>query len=162
MDITAMVVGMLKSYQHNKRKIKQLKFELANPPRLADDEIIGALALSGNSADRNIISGNHVSDKTMMIAMKYHETGEQLMSEAIKQIAQELTVLETETGRIESYLSLLPEKLSEVIRLFYFEGMQNAQIAGQLGISAPTVVYRKSAAIKELAGMYQFLYEVQE
>jgi len=162
MDVTTIVNDTLKAYQHNKRKIEQLRFELENPPKLADNEIIGALALSGNSADRSIISGNHISDKTMMIAMKYHETGEQLVSEAVKQISQELTALEAEIGRIESYVSLLPEKLSEIIRLFYFEGVQNAQIAEQLDISLSSVAYRKNAAVKELVAMYRFLYTIQD
>ena len=89
----------------------------------------------------------------MMIAIKYHETGEQLVSDSVRQISQELSSMVEEINRLEYYLSLLPENLSDVIRLFFFEGVQNARIAEQLGISQPTMVNRKNAAVVLMSPM---------
>lgn len=162
MDINAFVLDTLKTYKNNKRKIEQLKFELGNPPKLSDDEVISALSLGSSLSQLSSFTGSHVSDRTMAIAMKYRDTGERLMSEAIAQITRELSDLETEVTRLEHYLSLLPEKHSTVIRLYYFEGMQNTQIADKLGITSPTVVNRKNAGVKELTSMYQFLFSVKD
>ena len=97
----------------------------------------------------------------MAIAMKFREAGEELMNETVTQIAKELADLETDVARMEHYLSLLPEKQATVIRMYYFDGVQNPQIAEKLGITVPTVIYRKNAATKELVAMYELLYSVK-
>ena len=161
-DIENMVVDLLKTYRGKKRKIEQLRFELENIPKLSDSEIIDSMALGSSVSDGGFIGGNHISDKTMMIALKYREAGEQLVSDSVRQIAQELSAMEEEINRLEHYLSLLPENLSEIIRLFFFEGVQNACISERLGISLPTVVNRKKAAVRELTTMYRYLYDTRD
>lgn len=162
MELTAKVIELLSTYKDKKRKIEQLRFELANPPGLSDEDIIGSLAYGDNLSDIKVTAGNRISDKTMAIALKYREHGERLMNESLAQIARELDELESETKRIEHYSSLLPEKLRSVIRMFYFENMTNAQIAEKTSITIPAVIYRKNAAIKELTEMFDFLNSVKE
>jgi len=161
MDITATVIELLKTHKRKKRTIEQLKFELDNPPRLSEDEIIRGLSLGSSIPGSGIINRNHISDKTMAIAMKFREAGEELMNETVTQIAKELADLETDVARMEHYLSLLQEKYATVIRMYYFNGLQNLQIAEKLGITVPTVIYRKNAATKELVAMYELLYSVK-
>lgn len=107
-------------------------------------------SLIGNS------SKNHISNKTMYIALNYQEKMEQMNAEAANNIAQRLLELEAEQDRIRYYVSLLAKRETEIIRLFYFEGFSWEETAEKVGVALRSVYKIKNKAIDHLVDLYTY------
>ena len=77
-------------------------------------------------------------------------------AEATNEIAQRLLELEAEQDRIRYYVSLLEKREAKVIRMTYFEGINQDVASKSLGIVPRTMRRIKKEAIAKLAEMYAF------
>lgn len=101
-------------------------------------------------------SKGRISDKTMYIALNYQERMDRINVEAANEIAQRLLKLKAVQDQLRYYVSLLEQREAEVIRLTYFEGIDQDSIAESFGIVPRTMRRIKKAAIEKLAEMYIF------
>ena len=99
----------------------------------------------------------HISNKTMYIALNYQERMERMNEESANEIAQRLLELETEQNRLRHYVSLLEKREAAVIRLSYFEEVNQDEAAESLGIVPRTMRRIKKEAIEKLVEMYIFI-----
>jgi DNA-directed RNA polymerase specialized sigma subunit len=106
--------------------------------------------------------GGHISDKTMTIALQYHDLAQKLSNETAAQIKREICQLETEASRLEHYVSMLCERQSLIIRRYYLEGKQWADICAEVHASKRSLASERDRALAALASMYQFLADVCE
>ena len=97
-----------------------------------------------------------VSDRTLYIAMNFREKAKAMNTEIRKDIVQRLLPLEREIERLEFYVKMLPDREQNVIRMLFFEGMNQQQAAKELGVSTWTVRKYQNDAIDQLAKMYAF------
>jgi hypothetical protein len=158
------VIAILKSYPHKKRQIEQLRFELENPAEIGGDELIAGLSLGGRTPDEGGEKagekGGRISNRTMMIAMRYEGIAENMNADTIMQINKELRALEAETERLEHYLSLLQDRQAEVLRRYYFDSATWFALENELHMSRSGLLNYRNAAIKELVSMYNFISKV--
>jgi hypothetical protein len=154
------VTAILKSYPHKKRQIEQLRFELENPAEIGGDELIAGLSLGGNTPDGSAGGGGRISNRTMMIAMRYEGIAESMNADTVMQIGKELRTLEAETERLEHYLSLLEARQAEVLRRYYFDGATWFALEKELNMSRSSLLNHRNAAIEELVSMYDFISKV--
>lgn len=152
--VRAHVINLLETCPERRRQIALLHYELEHPARLSDTEMIGAMALGhGDSAG---CTEGHVSDKTLYIALNYQNRTEKLNADIKEEIVVQLVELEREQARLDYYISLLDNRKAEVIRLAYFEGLSQNDIAQNLAIVPRTVRRIKEEAVDKLAKMYSF------
>jgi hypothetical protein len=155
------MIGILKAHSYKKRQIEQLRFELAHPAEIGGDELIAGLALAGRAPGEGGARGGHVSDRTLMIAMRYEGMAENLNAGTVALIARELRALEAETERLEHYVSLLDERQSALIRLHFFESVKWPEIGEALNMSKRSFFYLRETAINELVSMYGFISKLR-
>lgn len=154
-DIKTYVVGLLESYQKRSKQIDLLHYELSHPARVTENEMIGALALAhGEGGDR---PGGHASDKTLYIALNYQDRTEEANQIGADEVVEQLVELEREQERLKYYVSLLEERQEKVIKLFYFEGMNQDEAAEQMAVSVRHIRSIKTKAINELVSMYEYV-----
>ncbi|MDR1329335.1 MAG: hypothetical protein LBK23_07020 [Oscillospiraceae bacterium] len=153
------VTAMLKSHPLKKRRIEQLRYELSNPPAVSETELLSSLSVGGAPLDAVPASGQ-ISDRTMLIAMRYGDTARRMNHEAKAQIARELRELEHETGRLEHYISLLDEIQAQIIRLHYLDGKSWSDIQTATELSEKTLIKRCKTGIDSLAEMYAFIEDL--
>lgn len=159
MDTKTYVVGLLESYQKRSKQIDLLHYELSHPARVSANEMIGALALAhGEGGGR---PGGHASDKTLYIALNYQERTDQANTDASSEVIERLVALEREQERLKYYVSLLAERQANVIRLTYFEGYTQEDVAAKLELAKRTVQMLKAQAINDLAAMYDYTTELR-
>ncbi len=140
------------------QQIALLHYELKHPAHISPDEMIGAMNLThGEGGGR---AAGHISDKTRYIALNYREKADALNAEALSDTATRLAELEREQDRLTYYVSLLSKREADVLRLTYFEGLSQAEVAAELGIATRTVQSAKARAIDELVEMYAFAAEI--
>lgn len=154
-DMKEHVVGLLESYHDRERQINLLHYEMQHSARISPEEIINSMSL-GHGDDMGGGSKGHVSNKTLYIALNYQERMERMNAEAANEIARRLLELEAEQNRLRHYVSLLTKREGEVIRLTYFEGVNQDMASASLGIVPRTMRRIKKEAIKKLADMYAF------
>lgn len=154
-DMKAHVVKLLEGYSKRERQIALLRYEMQHTARISPEEMIDAMSL-GHSDGMGGGSKGHISNKTMYIALNYQERMERMNTEATNEIAQRLLELETEQDRIRYYVSLLEKREAKVIRMTYFEGINQDETAQSLGIVPRTMRRIKKEAIAKLAEMYAF------
>ena len=150
------VVDLLESYQKRSKQIELLHYELSHPARVSENEIIGALALAHGDGEGGR-PGGHASDKTLYIALNYQARANHVNNDTAEEIVGQLVTLEREQERLEYYVSLLNERQRKVIKLFYFEGMTQDQIAVEFGVTIRYIQSIKSKAINELVSMYKYV-----
>lgn len=153
-DTKTYVIGLLESYQIRSKQIELLHYELSHPARVSANEMIGALAMA--HGDRSIQSQGHASDKTLYIALNYQERTRQANYDASSEVIERLVTLEQEQERLKYYVSLLNERQENVIKLTYFEGRTQDDVATKLDIAKRTVQMLKAQAIDALAAMYDY------
>ncbi|MEY8388452.1 hypothetical protein AALC17_14370 [Oscillospiraceae bacterium 38-13] len=86
--------------------------------RISPEEMIDGMSFShGESLGGS--GEEHISNKTMYIALNYQERMERMNEEAINEIAQRLLELEGEQDRLRYYVSLLEKREAEAIRLIF-------------------------------------------
>lgn len=161
MDMKEYITELLGEYNSKKRHIELLRFELENLSPISDKEIIESLALGSSASFGGGTDSTSFSDKTMMIAMKYRDAGDQLIDQVQTQITQELKSIEVEIDRLDYYLSLLEANRASVIRRFYIDKETIASIAASMNISKGTVVSWRNSAMEELISMYRYWGEVK-
>lgn len=158
-DTKTYVVGLLESYQKRSKQIDLLHYELSHPARVSANEMIGALALAHGEGCGH--PGGHASDKTLYIALNYQERTDQANSDASSEVIERLVALEHEQERLKYYVSLLAERQANVIRLTYFEGYTQEDVAAKLELAKRTVQMLKAQAINDLAAMYDYTTELR-
>lgn len=160
-ETKAYVVGLLESYQKRKKQIELLHYELAHPVQVSANEMIGALALSHRDSSSGGHPGGHASDKTLYIALNYQDKVDQANDGASREVVDRLVTLEQEQERLKYYVSLLTERQANVIKLIYFEGCTQEEIAERLAIAKRTVQTLKAQAIDDLAAMYDYTMQLR-
>ena len=154
-DTKTYVVGLLESYQKRSKQIDLLHYELSHPARVTENEMIGALALAhGEERGR---PGGHASDKTLYIALNYQDRTEEANQIGADEVVEQLVELEREQERLKYYVSLLEERQEKVIKLFYFEGMNQDEVAERMAVSVRHIRSIKAKAINELISMYEYV-----
>ena len=148
------ILQLLEEYPELVRKVSILRFELQRPPAISPEEMLETMNFAHGSGERHI--SNVVSNKTMYIALNYREKSEQVNREQLDEIAGRLVPLEIKLERLEHYVSLLNDRMAQVIRLYYFKEQSWEAISSQLGISVRSAQYLKNAAIDKLTEMYEF------
>lgn len=148
------VVDLLATYRKRARQIAVLRYELSNPAKITEAEMIDTMQFArpegpGGTAGR-------ISDRTPYIALSYQDQAERLNSEAVSEITAELLRLSREQARLEYYVSLLEPRQERVLRLTCFEGAGQDAVAQELGVTLRRVQDIKAQAINELAEMYEF------
>ena len=59
-------------------------------------------------------------------------------------------IREDEHRELREHVSRLPEPLAEIIRLYYYEGLQDADIAARFGCKRQNIQQRRKTALKKL------------
>ena len=154
-DMKAHVVDLLERYSERERQIALLHYEMQHTARVSPEEVIDMMYL-GHGDGLGGSGKGHISDKTMYIALNYHEKMDRLNAEAAHEIAQRLLELEGEQDRLRYYVSLLEKREMEALRLFYFEGRSWEETAKELGVVLRSVYKIKSKAIDHLADLYAY------
>ena len=101
--------------------------------------------------------GGHASDKTLYIALNYQNRTEEANQIGADEVVEQLVDLEREQERLKYYVSLLEERQEKVIKLFYFEGMNQDEAAEQMAVSVRHIRSIKAKAINELVSMYEYV-----
>ena len=158
-DTKTYVVGLLESYQKRSKQIELLHYELSHPARVSANEMIASLAFAHGDGSGH--PGGHASDKTLYIALNYQEHTDQANANASSEVIERLVTLEREQERLKYYVSLLAERQANVIKLTYFEGRTQEDVAVKLGLAKRTVQTLKAQAINDLAAMYDYTTELR-
>jgi predicted DNA-binding protein YlxM (UPF0122 family) len=151
---------MLKSLPLKKRRIEQLRYELSNPPAVSETELLSSLSVGGAPLDAVPASGQ-ISDRTMLIAMRYGDTARRMNHEAKAQIARELRELELETGRLEHYISLLDARQSDVLRRYYFDGKPWNELEDEMNLTIRALINIRNSGVNALVSMYEYIEDVK-
>ena len=154
-DMKAHVVDLLERYSERERQIALLHYEMQHTARVSPEEVIDMMSL-GHGDGLGGSGKGHISDKTMYIALNYHEKMDRLNAEATNEIAQRLLELEGEQDRLRYYVSLLEKREAEVIRSFYIDGCSWEEIAQEIGVALRTVHKVKNRGIDHLTELYAY------
>ena len=154
-EMKAHIVRLLENYSKRERQISLLHYEMQHGARSTPEEMIEAMSLGRGDSMGN--SGkDHISNKTLYIALNYQERMDRMNVEAANEIAQRLLKLEAEQDRIRYYVSLLEKREAEVLRSFYFEGYSWEETAKKTGVVLRSVYKIKNKAIDHLAELYAY------
>lgn len=154
-DMKEQVIKLLETYPNRERQIAILHYEMQHGAHVSPEEMIDTMAL-GHGDSLGGSGKGHVSNKTMYIALNYQEQMERMNAEAAGEIAQRLLELEGEQDRLRYYVSLLEKREAEVIRMAFFEGLDQDNIATSLGVVPRTMRRIKQTALEKLTEMYAF------
>lgn len=155
-DTKTYVVDLLESYQRRSKQIELLHYELSHTVRISENEMIGALALAHGEGEGGR-PGGHASDKTLYIALNYQARTDRMNGDTAEEVVGQLVTLEREQERLNYYVSLLDERQEKVIKLFYFEGMTQDEVAERMEVSVRYIRSIKAKAITELVSMYEYV-----
>lgn len=148
------VISLLESFHEREQKIALLQYELMNYPQASSSEVIDGMGL-GHSCELTPHSG-FVSNKTLFIALNYQDRVEQINSEILNDILDELTEVDHVQRRLLYYVSILAPQQKLVIQRFYFEGHSWEEIAKEVKVALRTVHKIKNRAFDKLAEFYDF------
>lgn len=157
-NMKAHVIDLLESYNTRERQIAVLRYALEHPVEIRDDEMIETMNFA--HGDGGVRSGGHISNKTMYIALNYHDQAENLNRKEADDTARQLVELEREQNQLKYYISLLEERQALVIQLSYVHRVPQDKVAAELGVSIRTVQTLKGQAVTALADMYRLASEV--
>jgi hypothetical protein len=157
------ITEILKAYPHRKRRIAQLRYELAHPAEIGGEELIAGLSFGGRAPDETGVGTKNgpISNRTMIIAMRYGDMAEKMNTDTLMQIDRELRELEAETERLEHYVSILPARQAALIRRHYFEGLTWDELESELYMTKRNLFNYRNAALDELASMYDFISKLK-
>ena len=148
------VTMLLDTYHKRARQIAILRYELSNPAKITEDEMIDTMQFARQEEGGR--PEGHISNKTLYIALNYREQAELLNAETLSEISAELMELVQEQARLEYYISLLEPRQERVLRLTCFDKIAQESVAEGLGVTVRRVQDIKAQAIGELAEMYGF------
>lgn len=155
-DMRSYVLNLLETCQDRERKIALLHYELEHPAHASETEMISAMALGhGVGSGGGHVEG-HISDKTLYIALNYQSKVDKLNADTKEEIVVQLVELEQEQKRLDYYISLLNERQAKVIKLTFFEGYAQNDVARKLAIVPRTVRRIKDEGVDKLVEMYSF------
>lgn len=152
-EIRNQVIERLKSYPALIQKRNILRYELEHPTVVSDEEMLEAMNYLKGSGG---IPHGGVSNKTLYIALNYHEAAASLNAEARNDLLKRLLPLENEIAKLEYYLKMLTKREQSIIRKCFFEGKQQQDVAEELGVTAWTVRRYRDQAVDKLTEMYAF------
>lgn len=152
-NVKAYVIDLLESYSTRERQIAVLRYALEHPVEIRDDEMIETMNFAHGDGS-GVRSGGHISNKTMYIALNYHDQAKDLNRKEADDTARQLVELEQEQDRLKYYISLLEERQALVIQLSYAQRVPQDKVAAELGVSVRTVQSLKSKAVAALTEMY--------
>ena len=155
-DMKSHVVSLLETCQERKRKIALLHYELEHPAHTSEAEMISAMALGHGAGGSSGHVEGHISDKTLYIALNYQSKVDKLNADTKEEIVVQLVELEQEQKRLDYYISLLNERQAKVIKLTFFEGCAQNDVARKLAIVPRTVRRIKDEGVDKLIEMYSF------
>lgn len=155
-EVRTKVIERLKSYPELIQKRNILRYELEHPTVVSDNEMLEAMNFLKGSGG---MPHGGVSNKTLYIAMNYHEAAASMNSEVRNNLLERLLPLENEINRLEYYVKMLPEREQSIIRRCYFEGKQQQAVAEELGVTAWTVRRYRDQAVDKLTAIYAFAEE---
>lgn len=136
-------------------QIALLHYELEHPANVSSNEIIGAMSLGhGDEFSR---SKGRVSNKTLYIALNYHEKTESLNLNTIDEISSQLVELEQIQARLDHCISLLDKRQEKLVQALYIDRLSMREVEKALGLSAKTVRRLRDDTIDALARMYDFV-----
>jgi len=156
-----MVIGLLQSYAAKKARLEQLQYELGYLMSRSEQDIIQELALKGATLLGGGAHRGYVSDKTMKIALEYHDISLRMSNDAVGEILLEYGAIEAELERLEKYVSLLDEQKAAIIRQYYFERRPWDYLENELHATRRTLQRRRDYAIDELATMYTYISKLE-
>lgn len=151
-EIKKQVEFILHNYITMKREVQVLEFELKRITTSLHPEIIEGLILS--HSDQEHVNGSYHSDKTAEIAVEHFDSQINGEYHALRTL---ISNMRSELYRLDFYLSLIPEKEAEVIRMFYIEGLTWTQITEKT-LCAPRSMQRsKEQGLEQLIHYYTIL-----
>ena len=109
-----------------------------------------------SSGDSINMAKNHISNKTLYIALNYQQKADRINRETTDEIAAHLVELEQTQDRLKNYIALLDERQRDAIQYLYVKKLHIKEVARQLGIALRSVHKVKDAAIDKLTEMYEF------
>ena len=151
-DMKKHVVHLLDTYHKRARQIAVLRYELSDPVKIREEEMIDTLQFT-HQMDSSRPEG-HISNKTPYATLNYRKKAERINAETFNEIYAELMALEQEQARLEYYISLLEPRQERVLRLTCFERIAQEAVAEEFGVTVRRVQDIKAQAISELAEMY--------
>ena len=160
-DMRTYVIDLLEFSPERKRKIALLHYELEHAAHTSDAEMISSMALGHGTGGGGGHSDGRISDKTLYIALNYQEKVAKLNAETKQEIVVQLVELEQEQKRLDYYISLLDKRQASVIKLTFFEGCAQNEVARRLAIVSRTVRRIKEEAIEKLVEMYSFAEDLK-
>ncbi len=154
------VMEMLTDYPNKVRKINLLRFELEHPAKVSPDEMLEAMSFfHGNSEGR---TPGAISNKTLYIAMNYHEAADRLNAQSMDEITARLIPLEHEVNKLRYYIGLIGGQGQTVIQKLFFDGRSLQDAADELGVSVWSVRRTRDEAIDQLVEMFSYVEGSQE
>lgn len=148
------VMNLLDGYHRRAREIALLRYELAHPVRVTDQEMIGAMNFARQTGMGH--PEGHISDKTFYIALNYQEQASRLNDETTGELSARLIALEREQARLEYYMSLLEPRQAQILRGIYIEKKPRETVAEEQGLSVRRLQEVKALAVDNLTEMYDF------
>lgn len=153
-EVRLHVVQLLESYHEREQKIALLRYELAHPVNITQNEVIDSMSLG--HGDSMTYSRGHISNKTLYIALNYQERAKQLNADSRNEIVRQLTELEHEQDRLTYYVSILEPPLREIIQDAYFKGKSWDDIAKKFEVARRTAHKIRKRAIERLTALYEY------
>ncbi len=154
-ETRAYVISLLESYHKRMNQIALLHYELEHPANVSSDEMIETMSLSrSDGASR---SKGHVSNKTLYIALNYHEKAESLNLNTVDEISSQLVELEQIQARLDHCISLLDKRQKKLVQALYTDRLSMKETEKMLGRSAKTVRKLRDDTVDTLAKMYDFV-----
>lgn len=151
-DMRKYVTQLLETYHKRARQIAVLRYELSNPQKITEDEMLDVMQFARTEGSGR--TAGHISNKTLHIALNYREQAARINAESLDEISRELVSLMEEQDRLEYFVSLLEPRQEKVLRRTCFERVPQETVAEELGVTVRRVQNIKSQAIDELAEMY--------
>ena len=149
------VVHQLDTYHKRARQIAVLRYELSEPAKITETEMIDTLQFAHQEGTRH--AEGHISNKTPYIALNYQEKVGHLNAETLSEIATELLALEQEQARLEYYISLLESRQELVLRRTCIEKIPQEAVAEELGVTVRRIQDITAQAFNELAERYSLI-----
>ena len=152
-DIRSQVIDRLKSYPELVKKRDILRYELEHPTEVSDNEMLEAMSFLKGSGG---VPLSGVSNKTLYIALNYHDAADRLNTDTRNELVKRLLPLENEISKLEYYVKMLSEREQSILRKCFFEGKPQQDVAVELGVTAWTIRKYRDQAVNKLVEMYAF------
>ena len=143
---------LLNKYTEMKTELKMLQYELQQLTTTLPAETIEAKVFAHSNQEWT--PGTHISDKTADIVVEHVSGQQDARYHTLNALIQHLS---SDLHRLEYYISLLPEKESEIIRFFYLDKLQWSEITGKLSVTQRTLERRKKSGLDKLIHYYALL-----